>query len=548
MAPSIAIRHQWAIMAFLAVSACAGTLQSALKVSASSLSRQKGHVRSLRGRGIGLRRVSSARKPLGMAPRSRSRFLDRRTDRWTVASSELDYAVIRFKIPGVDEEKLPGYLGAAGLIALIVNHFTSEGDIPTAQVRSEVIGTLMGIGCLAIPALSSALDAAAGNTERPPPLAGTEQGFALSDDLPETKAVEIAWASASLLINTNAHRLILLRHDGEVMGARGFFPSPCPKADNLLRELSDNLGKYTEGGMEDLGISPGDGLALRNAQSIVIEPIGSWGSLWAITDAPRALSKSKSRTWLKSMARKLTMTLNDGKESDKDMNSPHTSSHQVSMSPKESTASYVVDGEAEGIITKYRQAFRSLPLAVGFPGLLLLLANRFLSGDTPTEHVTQADLASFPLGTALTLTGLIWILAYVVNISPEAPPQLARELRWIWDSLSAATRCKSLAVIRGDGTALIQAGLARKGGEVKVGPITQRAMETEKGSLIANLQLNSGKMEFAYFPEATQSVLVKPASSKVVMVLGSDTVRGFTQVDQAWVSSLTEKLSVTMSK
>jgi len=532
-------------------------------------------VRSLRGRGIGLRRVSSARKPLGMAPRSRSRFLDRRTDRWTVASSELDYAVIRFKIPGVDEEKLPGYLGAAGLIALMVNHFTSEGDIPTAQVRSEVIGTLMGIGCLAIPSLSSALDAAAGNTERPPPLAGTEQGFALSDDLPETKAVEIAWASASLLINTNAHRLILLRHDGEVMGARGFFPSPCPKADNLLRELSDNLGKYTEvgrkggacsdrGGMEDLGISPGDGLALRNAQSIVIEPIGSWGSLWAITDAPRALSKSKSRTWLKSMARKLTMTLNDGKESDKDMNSPHTSSHQVSMSPKESTASYVVDGEAEGIITKYRQAFRSLPLAVGFPGLLLLLANRFLSGDTPTEHVTQADLASFPLGTALTLTGLIWSdavrarepvpvsltqdSAYVVNISPEAPPQLARELRWIWDSLSAATRCKSLAVIREDGTALIQAGLARKGGEVKVGPITQRAMETEKGSLIANLQLNSGKMEFAYFPEATQSVLVKPASSKVVMVLGSDTVRGFTQVDQAWVSSLTEKLSVTMSK
>ena len=56
-----------------------------------------------------------------------------------------------------------------------------------------------------------------------------------------------------------------------------------------------------------------------------------------------------------------------------------------------------------------------------------------------------------------------------------------------------------------------------------------------------------GRAEFvAYLPEATQGVLVQPIGGRGVLVLGSDTPRGLSRLDQAWAAAIADKLEVTL--
>jgi len=157
-----------------------------------------------------------------------------------------------------------------------------------------------------------------------------------------------------------------------------------------------------------------------------------------------------------------------------------------------------------------------------------------------------------------------------VNPDLDISPDLRDELEWIWKVLRSASRCKSYVVMDAQGRVYARAGYLREAnsGEGGLecnsyvpGAICQRAMSSGQGSYIPNLQLNSGRGEFNYLPERTQGLLVKPinvgiaASSQkgdvpvqpVVIILGTDTVRGFTSKDQAWVSTIADKLSITIA-
>ena len=73
-------------------------------------------------------------------------------------------------------------------------------------------------------------------------------------------------------------------------------------------------------------------------------------------------------------------------------------------------------------------------------------------------------------------------------------------------------------------------------------------MEKGRGNYLANLILFPGRDEFfAYFPKNLQGVLVHPVGDNGVLVAGTDTQRGFSRLDQAWLGDIADKLDSTLS-
>jgi hypothetical protein len=75
-----------------------------------------------------------------------------------------------------------------------------------------------------------------------------------------------------------------------------------------------------------------------------------------------------------------------------------------------------------------------------------------------------------------------------------------------------------------------------------------QAMKLGRGDYLANLLLYPGRPEFtAFLPDNTQGVVVQPVGSEGVLVAGTDTVRGFSRLDQAWLAALADKLEVSLA-
>jgi hypothetical protein len=72
-------------------------------------------------------------------------------------------------------------------------------------------------------------------------------------------------------------------------------------------------------------------------------------------------------------------------------------------------------------------------------------------------------------------------------------------------------------------------------------------MSSGSGNYLANLVLFPGRVEFtSYLPKNTQSAIIHPIGKEGVVVLGGDTQRGYTRLDQAWVAAVADKLEVTL--
>ncbi len=58
-----------------------------------------------------------------------------------------------------------------------------------------------------------------------------------------------------------------------------------------------------------------------------------------------------------------------------------------------------------------------------------------------------------------------------------------------------------------------------------------------------------GRLEFeSYLPEGTQGVAVQPVGKQGILIAGTDTIRGISRLDQAWLSTIADKLEVTLEK
>lgn len=211
---------------------------------------------------------------------------------------------------------------------------------------------------------------------------------------------------------------------------------------------------------------------------------------------------------------------------------------------------------------------RSLPLWGGAVGFVGLLANRAISGIAPvvdaSSSQSRADVLGIVMSAVLLLTGLQWLslkarpveavaqdgvpLEYVDD-KARLPEAAVKEMQWAWDALSSTSRVTSLVVIY-QGCNVFHYGLARPGhtpGGAKAGDVATKAMTSEKGNYLANLVLYPGRLEFVdYLPETTQGVVVQPIGSQGVMVLGTDTQRGISRLDQSWIAIIADKMEVTL--
>ena len=139
-------------------------------------------------------------------------------------------------------------------------------------------------------------------------------------------------------------------------------------------------------------------------------------------------------------------------------------------------------------------------------------------------------------------------------LNPALPAGAAAELAWSWDALRGATKCGSFAVFY-KGKRMLQAGVVPARAEPlepemsALGTICTRAMESGKGNYLANLALAPGRVEFeSFLPINTQAVVVQPIGDEGVIIAASNTARGFTPVDQAWVSLVADKLGATLDE
>ncbi|KAJ4745744.1 cofactor assembly of complex C [Rhynchospora pubera] len=227
-------------------------------------------------------------------------------------------------------------------------------------------------------------------------------------------------------------------------------------------------------------------------------------------------------------------------------------------------------------VSKNDALVRILPILVGGVSLVAVLLNRAFSGIAPVADASssqsRADILTLSLAATDILAGLVWLSIRPKYISPVAPSGIEckwvkpgissdvnRELLWFWESLSSATRCKSLVVVYGN-DCLLQIGAAAEspegdGGIVAVdvnkltqGSLCRSCMQSSKQSYLANLSLYPGRTELPFLPNNTQALILQPIGDKGVAIIGGDTIRGFTAADQAWISMVAEKLDGTVSK
>lgn len=218
---------------------------------------------------------------------------------------------------------------------------------------------------------------------------------------------------------------------------------------------------------------------------------------------------------------------------------------------------------------------RGLPILVGGVSLLAVLLNRALSGIAAVADASssqsRADILTLALSVTDILAGLVWLSIRPKSISPVAPqgveckrvvpgvssPAL-HELLWTWDSLTAATCCKSLVVVYG-GNCILQIGVAAGSPEDDIavtvdaqkftqGSLYTSAIESKKQSYLANLALYPGRSELPFLPANTQALILQPIGDNGIAIIGGDTIRGFTNLDQAWIAMIADKLDATLSK
>jgi hypothetical protein len=204
------------------------------------------------------------------------------------------------------------------------------------------------------------------------------------------------------------------------------------------------------------------------------------------------------------------------------------------------------------------RVLRLLPIGVGILGSFLLIANRFLTVNL-TNSQSRSDAVGIILSALLVLTGLLW-----QRVQPKTPDSvqlvgtqgfelddslsdsIKTELAWASYSLLTNTPTQVI-VIWYNGITLLRRGVLGVETKVLPGPIVRRSLETEKPVYLVNLKLYPGRVEFSYLPENTQAVICQPIGKEGVMILGANAPRSYTQQNEAWVKTIAEKLSLSLT-
>lgn len=198
---------------------------------------------------------------------------------------------------------LPIWVGILGSLLLMVNRVLTPA-LTDSQARSDVMGVILSAVLVLTGLLWQQVQ------PRPPEavqLTGDE-GFELSEALPEAIQTELAWASHLLLTNTVTRSLVAY-YNGQVVLRRGVLGpteevSPGPI---LQRVLEKQKAVY----LVALKLYPGrvefDYLP-ENTQGVICQPMGRHGALILGANAPRSYTQ-QDEAWIEGIADKLGETL-----------------------------------------------------------------------------------------------------------------------------------------------------------------------------------------------------------------------------------------------
>jgi len=201
--------------------------------------------------------------------------------------------------------------------------------------------------------------------------------------------------------------------------------------------------------------------------------------------------------------------------------------------------------------------------------LLALVANRLVTEDLLNSQ-SRADLIATVGPVLLTLDALVNL-----DITPrEAEPvklagaslswteptiegEARHELEWAVDTLSGCLACTSVAVWLSSGATIATRGLlsraaaATPAAAVRPGILLEKCAQSTSGApeYLPALQLLPGRVEFSYFPEETEALLMVPLGGQAgAIVLGGDRRRAFASEDVQWARAIATRLGTTLAE
>lgn len=499
-----------------------------------------------------------------------------------------DFAIIRFRIPGLDDlTMLPRVITACCLALLVYNRATTTGDVDSFRQVSEALALVFSVLAWSIPWVGGRLEEAARRqvsakpTSRKP---GSIQTLAIKQTLPSEVQIDISWISSVLLRLTNADGLVVW-HDGEVICSRGILKRLqgfASGAEYVLKGLDAvwqpeatpvNGFCATQRGLESFPnkLLPAKVLPV-DTEAAVVKPMPGGGHLIMWSARPRAFDKEADRLWVANAASKLGLLLNE----EKDLQDQPSEVAEVCFEDDLPISLEENDEVAQrDPFARFDTQIRIAPTFLGMLGLGVLILNRqsLVFSDASRYGVdpsqTRADLCAGVLSVTLLLQGLVWISETpkspdiedtaewedankVLWVDEAVPQRTSEELIWAWSAFSRATRACSMAIFwRGE--CIMQGGLFQRKKPVQRA-FCEEVISMGKGRYLAQLNNYPAKEEFLdYLPAKTQGLLLTPlrparnAPAEGLMVLGLDAMRGFGKVDQAWASAMGEKLAVSLS-
>ncbi|KAJ9528529.1 hypothetical protein QJQ45_020494 [Haematococcus lacustris] len=258
----------------------------------------------------------------------------------------LDVAVFRFTlgIKGFEDRFIPRVVGAVAAALMALNHLLGAQPAAAAQVRVEYLCLLLAAICVAVPEIEDRLKEVLpgrGRQRMAESVSGATNGLFLLPGLSKEVQQELAWASSTLIKNTNSCGVVVV-DQGQAVLARGALGSPLVQPGQAQATLDAISKDLAAGGGGDTAavLQPGgtkQQLYLADPQALARDPaVAQWATLpkgaqclslhrlpaaqrgdsrqpsflIVFAERPRAFS-DKERSWVDAVARKLGGRLED---------------------------------------------------------------------------------------------------------------------------------------------------------------------------------------------------------------------------------------------
>ncbi|MBD2101319.1 cofactor assembly of complex C subunit B [Leptolyngbya sp. FACHB-261] len=205
--------------------------------------------------------------------------------------------------PNAVLRRLPLVVGALGGSLLLLNRLNAP-LLTDSQARSDALGILLSALLILTGLLWQQVQP---RLPESVVLEGTE-GFELTETLPESVRLELAWTSRTLLTNT-VTRSVVVWYDEQTLLRRGVLgPTASVKPGPILkRALETQKPIY----LVALKVYPGRiefNYLPPNTQGVIVQPLGPRGALILGANAPRSYTR-QDEAWVAAIAEKLTVAL-----------------------------------------------------------------------------------------------------------------------------------------------------------------------------------------------------------------------------------------------